>query len=84
MPCKGQLALLSLLCWACAVRAEEKIEPVDAEFLEYLAEFEGAEEDWTLFEREEPSKKTADVNQAEPPPEPSAPKQSSAPPPKER
>jgi hypothetical protein len=61
------LALLSLLWWA-AVRAEEKIEPVDAEFLEYLAELEGAEEDWTLFEREEPRRKPSTSKPAEPPP----------------
>jgi hypothetical protein len=64
---RGSLALLSLLWWA-AVRADEKIEPVDAEFLEYLAELEGAEEDWTLFEREEPRTKPPTSRPAEPPP----------------
>ena len=60
------LAVLSLLWWHVVTRAEEKIEPIDAEFLEYLAEFEGAEEDWTLFERDEPRQKAAEVKAARP------------------
>jgi hypothetical protein len=38
------------------LHAAEKLEPIDAEFLEYLADLEGLEEDWTLFERKEPAK----------------------------
>jgi hypothetical protein len=58
-PWKRRLALLSLMLCSLAARADEKIEPIDAEFLEYLAELEGAEDDWTLVEREAPRKQTA-------------------------
>lgn len=54
-----------------AAHPAEKVEPIDAEFLEYLAEFEGAEEDWTLFEEEEPRPRPtrADTQGAERKPE---------------
>jgi hypothetical protein len=53
-----QLRALSLLMLACAwpVAAADKLPPLDAEFLEYLASFGGDEEDWTLFaDDEEPA-----------------------------
>jgi|RhiMetdeSRZDD1v2_1073273.scaffolds.fasta_scaffold28521_10 hypothetical protein len=53
-----QLGALSLLMLACAwpVAAADKLPPLDADFLEYLASFGGDEEDWTLFaEDEEPA-----------------------------
>lgn len=64
--------LTSLLGCFLAARADEKVQPVDAEFLEYLAELEGAEEDWTLFEREEPRENEREVKTAKPPAKPSA------------
>jgi hypothetical protein len=66
------LTLLGFLWASSAARAEEKIEPVDAEFLEYLAELEGAEEDWTLFERETRSETEREARTTKPPPKPSA------------
>jgi hypothetical protein len=66
-PWKRRLALLSLALCSLAARADEKIEPIDAEFLEYLAELEGAEDDWTVVEREEPRKKAAAAKPSEPP-----------------
>lgn len=53
-----QLRALSVLMLACAwpALAAEKLPPLDAEFLEYLASFGGDEEDWTLFaDDEEPA-----------------------------
>jgi hypothetical protein len=47
----------------CAALAAEKLAPLDAEFLEYLEDLEGDEEDWTLFEEKKP-----------PPPPPPKPK----------
>ena len=35
--------------------AAEKLPPLDAEFLEYLASFGSDEEDWALFADEEPA-----------------------------
>jgi hypothetical protein len=57
-----RLRAVSVLVMACAwpALAAEKLPPLDAEFLEYLASFEGDEEDWALFADEEPA--------AEPPP----------------
>jgi hypothetical protein len=47
------LALL-ILSFAPALAAE-KLAPLDAEFLDYLASFGGDEEDWELFADEEPT-----------------------------
>jgi hypothetical protein len=57
------LAVLPVLWLACASTAlgAEKLPPLDAEFLEYLATFGGDEEDWALFADE-------DDPPAEPPP----------------
>jgi hypothetical protein len=46
--------LLCILAAPTTVQAAERIEPVDAEFLEYLADLEGSQEDWTLFAEDEP------------------------------
>lgn len=49
--------LVSLLLLACAAPAlaAEKLAPLDAEFLEYLASFGSDEENWVLFADEEPA-----------------------------
>ena len=56
-----QLTVVFELWLACASPAlgGEKLPPLDAEFLEYLATFGGDEENWTLFADED-----------DPPPEP--------------
>ena len=47
---------LAVLLWMCAgpVLAAERLAPLDAEFLEFLASFDG-DEDWVLFADEEPA-----------------------------
>jgi hypothetical protein len=54
------VSAVSVLLFACAwpAAAAEKLPPLDAEFLEYLANFGSDEEDWALFvddEDEEPA-----------------------------
>jgi hypothetical protein len=54
------VSAVSVLLFACAwpAVAAEKLPPLDAEFLEYLANFGSDEEDWALFvddEDEEPA-----------------------------
>ena len=55
-----RLPALAVLLWACAgvssgpALAAEKLAPLDAEFLEFLASFDG-DEDWVLFADEEPA-----------------------------
>jgi hypothetical protein len=54
------LRALSVLMLACAspALAGEKLRPLDAAFLEYLASFGSDEADWTLFaDDEEPAAK---------------------------
>jgi hypothetical protein len=69
---------LTLIAWN--VRSAEKIESLDEDFLSYLAEFEGDEDDWTIVEPItaktpakpiEPSKPP--VKQAPAPPKPATP-----------
>ncbi|HKS53870.1 MAG TPA: hypothetical protein VJS12_01225 [Steroidobacteraceae bacterium] len=45
------VSAVSVLLFACAwpAAAAEKLPPLDAEFLEYLANFGSDEEDWALF-----------------------------------
>lgn len=56
-----RLPALAVLMWACAdvcsgpALAAEKLAPLDAEFLDYLASFGGDEEDWELFADEKPA-----------------------------
>ena len=50
------VAVLLLTC-AGPAAAAEKLAPLDADFLEYLASFDGDEEDWALFADEEPAPK---------------------------
>ncbi len=38
-----------LFAWAGPALAADKLAPLDAEFLEYLANFGSDEEDWALF-----------------------------------
>lgn len=55
-----RLPALAMLLWVCALMcsarapAAEKLAPLDAEFLEFLASFDG-DEDWVLFADEEPA-----------------------------
>ena len=54
---------LTLTSWTA--RSAEKIESLDEDFLSYLAEFEGDEDDWTIVEpvtAKTPSKPTVDAN----------------------
>ena len=45
-----------MFAWAWPAAAADKLPPLDAEFLEYLASFGGDEEDWALFaDDEEPA-----------------------------
>lgn len=47
-----------MFAWAWPAPAADKLPPLDAEFLEYLASFGGDEADWTLFaDDEEPASK---------------------------
>jgi hypothetical protein len=52
-----QLRAVSVLMfvWACPTLAADKLPPLDAEFLEYLASFGSDEEDWALFADDEPA-----------------------------
>ena len=52
-----RLPALAVLLWACSrsALAAEKLAPLDAEFLDYLASFGGDEEGWELFADEEPA-----------------------------
>ncbi len=60
-----RLPALAVLMWGCAAvwpgvgfgpaLAAEKLAPLDAEFLDYLASFGGDEEDWELFADEKPA-----------------------------
>jgi hypothetical protein len=52
-----RLPALAVLLWLFAgpALAAEKLAPLDAEFLEFLASFGGDEEDWMLFADEEPA-----------------------------
>jgi hypothetical protein len=47
------LPLLCLSCLPCRAGTEE-VEPLDADFLEYLAAFGSDGEDWVLFADDEP------------------------------
>jgi hypothetical protein len=44
-----------MLACASPALAAEKLAPLDAEFLEYLASFGSDEENWVLFADEEPA-----------------------------
>ena len=48
------VAVLMLASAWPAAAADEKLAPLDAEFLEYLASFGSDEEDWALFADEPP------------------------------
>jgi hypothetical protein len=50
-----RLSALAVLMWVFGpALAAEKLAPLDAEFLDYLASFGGDEEDWELFADEQP------------------------------
>jgi hypothetical protein len=48
-------ALVVLILLVGPALAAEKLAPLDAEFLDYLASFGGDEEDWELFADEQPA-----------------------------
>ena len=51
-----RLSALAVLMWVFGpALAAEKLAPLDAEFLDYLASFGGDEEDWELFADEQPA-----------------------------
>ena len=55
-----RLSALAVLMWVFGpALAAEKLAPLDAEFLDYLASFGGDEEDWELFADEQPAAKPA-------------------------
>lgn len=60
------VAVLLLACAAPALAAE-KLAPLDADFLEYLASFGGDEENWVLFADEEPEPATHPLTTEAPP-----------------
>ena len=67
---------LTIIAWTA--RSAEKVESLDEDFLSYLAEFEGEEDDWTIVEpvtAKTLAKPTADANKlpAKNPPAPSKP-----------
>ncbi|MBL8267638.1 hypothetical protein [Steroidobacter sp.] len=45
------LLLMSLVATSTSTLAAEDIDPVDADFLEYLGTLEGDEDNWTLVEQ---------------------------------
>ena len=48
----GKLAVLVLAsCVSWSVHAADDLESLDEDFLSYLAEFEGDEDDWTIVEQ---------------------------------
>ena len=63
------VAVLLLACAAPALAAE-KLAPLDADFLEYLASFGSDEESWVLFADEEPEPATQPPVAKEPAKEP--------------
>ncbi|WP_129776246.1 hypothetical protein [Peristeroidobacter soli] len=56
------LFLVSWMLVGAMSRAADEIEPLDADFLEYLANMEDEDDDWTLLE--DAPRKTADGEQA--------------------
>ena len=60
------VAVLLLACAAPALAAE-KLAPLDADFLEYLASFGSDEENWVLFADEEPEPATQPPTTKAPP-----------------
>lgn len=70
IPTRSLGPLLLLLCLPRLAVAEE-IEPLPIDFLEYLANFESDDEDWTLFADErskKPPVRVPDRRQRTPPP----------------
>jgi hypothetical protein len=49
---RGWRTLLVVLLWSASWTASsaDELDPLDADFLAYLAEFEGDEDDWTIVE----------------------------------
>lgn len=57
---------LALMLTAWTAKSAENIESLDEDFLSYLAEFEGDEDDWTIVEpvtAKTPAKPTTEANQ---------------------
>ena len=59
-------AAVLMLVWAWPAVAAEKLPPLDADFLEFLATFGGEEEDWTLVGDDE-GEKAQEKDQGPPP-----------------
>lgn len=69
-----RLHAVTVLLLACAAPAlaAEKLAPLDADFLEYLASFGSDEENWVLFADEEPEPAAKQPAAKEPAQEPNA------------
>lgn len=59
---------LALLLMASVVSSAEKLESLDEDFLAYLAEFEGDEDDWTIVEPVTATTPAKPANEATKPP----------------
>ena len=64
---KRVLVLVSWMLLGALTQAADEIEPLDGDFLEYLANMEDEDDDWTLLE--EAPRKAADDKQAAKKPE---------------
>jgi hypothetical protein len=65
-----------LSCLATVALSADELETLDADFLSYLAEFEGEHDDWTIVEpprKLQPASETAAKPPAQPSPTPKAP-----------
>ena len=51
---KSAVMLVSFLMISGVTQAADEIEPLDVEFLDYLANMEGDDDDWTLLATEQP------------------------------
>lgn len=71
---------LALTFVASTTRAAEKLESLDEDFLAYLAEYEGEEDDWTIVEpvtAKAPAAKPAKPVKQPPPKKPATPEDGS-------
>lgn len=60
-------ALAFILCCAMSVAlSADDLETLDADFLSYLAELEGEDDDWTIVEPVSPPKQPSSAQPAEP------------------
>lgn len=66
---RGALILAGLIAAGSVRAAEAEIEPLDADFLEYLANMEGDDADWTLLAEAGAGRKSKAEADGEAPPE---------------